>query len=67
MTENPELLAINPILLQIWQTGIMMLQDRTIYIPVTRKKVLPLQRKEKMLDFVKEQLSLGKRCGKLTM
>ena len=67
MTENPELLAINPILVKIRQTGIMMLQGRTIYIPVTGKKVLLLQRKDKLLDFLKQQLSLGERCGKLTI
>lgn len=67
MTENPELLAVNPILVKIWQTGIMMLQDRTIYTPITGKKVLLLQRKDKMLDFLKQQLSLGERCEKLTM
>ena len=66
MTENPELLAINPILVKIWQAGIVMLQDRTIYIPITGKKVLLLQRKDKMLDFLK-QLSLSERCGKLAM
>lgn len=67
MMENPELLAVNAILVKIWQTGIMMLQDRTIYTPITGKKVLFLQRKDKMLDFLKQQLSLGERCEKLTM
>lgn len=66
MMENPELLAVNAILVKIWQTGIMMLQDRTIYTPITGKKVLLLQRKDKMLDFLKQQLSLGERCEKLT-
>lgn len=67
MTENPELLAINPILVKIGQTGIVMLQDRTIYIPVAGKKVLLLQRKDEMLDFLKQQLSLSQRCVKLMM
>lgn len=67
MTENPELLAINPILVKIRQTGIMMLQDRTIYVPITGKKVLLLKRKDKMLDFLAQQLFLGERCEKSSM
>lgn len=60
MTENPELLAINPVLVKIGQTGIVMLQDRTIYTPVTGKKMLLLQSKDKTLGFRKQELSLGK-------
>lgn len=60
MTENPELLAINPVLVKIGQTGIVMLQDRTIYTPVTGKKMLLLQSKDKTLGFRKQEVSLGK-------
>lgn len=67
MAENPELLAVNPVLLKVGQTGIVMVQDRTIYTPVTGKKMLLLQSKDKTLGFRKQQVSLGERCEKLTM
>lgn len=67
MAEQPELLAVNPILLKIGQAGIVVLQGRTVDIPVTGKKVLLLQREGKMLHLLKQQLSPSESPGKLPM
>lgn len=65
--QNPELLAVDAVLLKVGQAGIVVVQDRALHTPVTGKKMLLLQSKDTTLGFRTQQVSLRERCEELTM